>query len=347
LKSTINTSLQKLPQNRFKNAEDMIKSIDLSIEILSATQSNKNLFFPKDKAASPVEILSHKVATQPIDKLVFNGKYVYIAVGTHIFYIPYNKTFLPKLKDTQKIKLQDQILDIKVMPFGCMAIVKRQNHYTLYAINNNKIFNKIEQNFTNLIISNGDNQNWFATAENSCLNTWKIPEFTNVKNLVNRKIFRQLMIIDNLHGIAVLDANTNSQSPLFLFNRRGNLVKAFTLQTAFSMVAVNKNYRIFAIEDTEEKLEVIGLLIDLKPLKIKRIALEIKPDFILCQAWGYILANHRGDILILNQKGDCLKKYQLSVGKITAITALPTNRILIASWQNDRASLSYARIRLQ
>jgi hypothetical protein len=122
-----------------------------------------------------------------------------------------------------------------------------------------------------------------------------------------------------------------------MFTCQGSVSKIYTISLALELVILSKCTldEIFAIEESSE---FIGLLIHLKPLKITRIALPFKPDFVFAQDWGYILANTLGELILLDAKGKITGQINLEA-KITAMI-LKDEQILVAV-ENNHQSLLY------
>jgi serine/threonine-protein kinase len=85
-----------------------------------------------------------------------------------------------------------------------------------------------------------------------------------------------------------------------------------------------------------------GLLIDLKPFGVTRIALDINPTFAITTKWGYILADCHQRLVMLDQEGHTVGKFELpgtstarDNSQITAIAAFAEYGLLIATWSNE------------
>lgn len=350
LKSTLNTALQKLPQHRFKNAEEMINVLDLAKELIPTIHLEKKSFFatnPSSKTASLLEIIQEITISEIIRKMVVNPNNIYLASHDKLYCIAYTQSLFLEIKELIISQRKTEILDLKSRGKYCIAMTKENESCYYNLLYADHIFNKKNYQYQNLITSNDTNNSWFATANESSLHIWNVPELSEQINPNVIMPIHHLLSMDNLHGIAFGEDTINNQTPVFLFNRRAILVKAFSLPITLKTISNNTKYTFLAIEKTSQTSENIGLIIQVKPLKIKRLSLEINPDYIISQDWGYILANHQGDILILNHQGDCLNKYQLNLGKITAMAALPKDRIVIATWQDNHTRLFYGKIRLK
>jgi serine/threonine-protein kinase len=94
-------------------------------------------------------------------------------------------------------------------------------------------------------------------------------------------------------------------------------------------------YRMIALEPGQPHSV---LLIDLKPLKLLRVGVDIVPILIASASWGDILMAADGNIVVLD-------RYGLVVGRMvgpanpTAIAVLEPHGLLIATWAEGQGTL--------
>jgi serine/threonine-protein kinase len=159
----------------------------------------------------------------------------------------------------------------------------------------------------------------------------------------------QLVALDSRYGLAIYSSSDDSAQPTTVmrcFNRRGGWMEDLCLPLSLQSVTANpaSPYSLFAIEPGEH---LLGVLIQLKPLRIKRIAVDILPIFIIAQAWGYLLGDQAGNLRLLDLEGFYLDACQLPLvedEQITAIAGLERNEILVATWsQQHQGKLYYYR----
>ena len=111
-------------------------------------------------------------------------------------------------------------------------------------------------------------------------------------------------------------------------------MSAFTLPLLLTSIILNNETRnhLFALELTNPRL---GVLIRLRPLKVTRIALKIKPDFMLSYPWGYLLADRQGNLNLLDADGFYIGEFSLKA-TITAIASVGEYRCLVATWSGSQ-----------
>jgi eukaryotic-like serine/threonine-protein kinase len=115
----------------------------------------------------------------------------------------------------------------------------------------------------------------------------------------------QLVAIDQRHGLAILPdvgVGDPGQRTWRLFNRRGNWIDYCRLPATIGPIVPSQRHpdRLLAIAAADP---TIALLVDLKPLKIRRIALEFRPDDWRAVAEGFELMARSGQCLRLDHEG--------------------------------------------
>jgi eukaryotic-like serine/threonine-protein kinase len=111
----------------------------------------------------------------------------------------------------------------------------------------------------------------------------------------------QLCTIDKRHGLAVF-ADDAEDWTWRLFNRRGGWFDYCCLPATIGPIVASHSHprRLFAITAADP---TIGLLVDLMPLKVRRIALEFRPDDWWAVADGFELVAESGQLWRLDQDG--------------------------------------------
>jgi serine/threonine protein kinase len=133
-------------------------------------------------------------------------------------------------------------------------------------------------------------------------------------------------------AISGYSATTPRRTSLQVVNRRGKLVGTLTLPMGLRGVtrSARSDFELFAIEDHKSPC---GLLINLKPWKVVRVPLAIDPNFVQATSWGYILADFRGQVLLLSDGGEQIGGFQVPT-TITAIAAVEPYGLLVATWDS-------------
>jgi serine/threonine protein kinase len=133
------------------------------------------------------------------------------------------------------------------------------------------------------------------------------------------------------------DTATSRKTLLQVVNRRGKLVGTLSLPMGLRRVtrSARSEFELFAVEDHKSPC---GLLINLKPWKVSRVPLAIDPNFVQATSWGYILADFRGQVLLLSSGGEQIGGFQVPT-TITAIAAVEPYGLLIATWDRTDGTL--------
>jgi serine/threonine protein kinase len=165
----------------------------------------------------------------------------------------------------------------------------------------------------------------------------------------------QLLALNRRHGLAVFpDAQKGTR--LQLFNRRGNTLDYCRLPMPIQNVVRSQthSYRVLALSSAEA---AVALLIDLKPLQIRRIALPLSPAFTGATEGGYWFADQDRQVALIDEYGRLLGQLEIPQGSkmptaaceslesredgmetLTAIASV--NRILIAAtWSGQQGQL--------
>lgn len=129
-----------------------------------------------------------------------------------------------------------------------------------------------------------------------------------------------------------LDYKTEIQ----VFCRRGYRIGTLTLPLRLGLTLVTpKPHRFLAVDRDNAG---IAVLIDLKPYRILRIGVDITPDFLAAAPWGYLLADRRGKIVLLDREGQKVGGL-IAPEPITAIATLEQHQVTIATWSGSQGSL--------
>jgi serine/threonine-protein kinase len=137
----------------------------------------------------------------------------------------------------------------------------------------------------------------------------------------------------------IVDKGTHSHITgvlLEIFTRRGNPISAFSLPVPLrQVVETTTPYRVVALEPGHTNSV---LLIDLKPLKLLRIGVDMVPILIASASWGYVLMAADGQIVLLDRHGQPAGRLA-GPASPTAIAVLEPYGLLIATWKNGEGSL--------
>lgn len=272
------------------------------------------------------------------------------------------------------VRLPDAVHQIVVQPQGCIAITDRSIYLlppTLFqsgiAQHGQKLLQQglaatpnfshtvplLIAEFTQSVLATVDPKGrWMATvtpdAEQSWLSFWNLQQIQPFKPM--RRLFLpgvmppfRLLALDSRHLLTL--AHRVDRTALACINgacltvltRRGNCVGTFELPVPLRQVMLGATpYRLVATEPAHANSL---LLIDLKPLKIQRVGLEISPMLLAAMSWGYVVVDSNGQIVLINHYGE-------QVGCIagpanpTAIAPLDPYGVAISTWANGQGALS-------
>lgn len=118
-----------------------------------------------------------------------------------------------------------------------------------------------------------------------------------------------------------------------VFTRRGQRIALRYLPMCLgTVITTPKPYRILA---TDRYDPTSILCIDLKPFRIQRFVLDIKPQFLAATDWGYIAADVTGNIVFLDTNGFAVSALH-GPANLTAMAFLAPKWLFLSTW-NDGA----------
>ncbi len=126
---------------------------------------------------------------------------------------------------------------------------------------------------------------------------------------------------------------------LEFWNRRGQFYWTYDLEGVIKAATLSSTTpnQLFAVVEAEPS---IGMLIQLSPLKTKRIPLDVCADWVCAAHWGYVLGDRSGGIACLNRRGRTVAKAKLPLEagyKITAVAFENPSTLLFAAQHNSSA----------
>jgi len=151
-----------------------------------------------------------------------------------------------------------------------------------------------------------------------------------------------LFALDQRYGVAIFSSSKIQTTILRFFTRRGGFIGHINLPIHLQRVVSHAAhpYQLLAIEPQEP---AVGLCLNLKPLQIRRISLDFVPTYLESAAWGYMLANPEGHMLLLDLQGRQLGQFQLPLPphqQVRAISPLGTSSFMVSTSLGVRGQLS-------
>ena len=123
----------------------------------------------------------------------------------------------------------------------------------------------------------------------------------------------QLLVLNSRHLVAIAPEKTTTL--LEIFTRRGSSVGSYRLPAVLGKaIATQTPYQLLATEPSNQTL----LLIDLKPYRLQRLPIGIsQPQLLDATAWGYILGNTQGEIVLLDIYGQVIGLVEATASILT------------------------------
>jgi serine/threonine-protein kinase len=344
LQSVILSSLQKLASRRFSTASEMLASLQLAIAFYQTQQDTTPLFtFTPEPSEVSYQVTELKQLDQPILKLVFQNDLLYLGMLHSLGCFHYSET---NLENHWLVKLPqgESLRSVKLL--GQQGLLMTQNYRFFQLSLNLEIpeLNAIKET-SNInhkkIISIAPDLDWMIIAESLDNNKYarisviNLSNFTEQKPIIKCYFPSQIIALDSRYGVAIFVTDKNS---IFrFFTRKGCCFYQLNIPISLTKITPNANnyYQIFALD---KKQPNIGIIIELKPFKITRIALEITPHLIVSLKESFLLTNQEGKVVILETDGIRKGSFNLE-GKITAIASLDEDQIIAATWLQKHSSL--------
>lgn len=140
LQSVLRTALQKLPQRRFKSADEMLQSIRLAAEAVTATDLSHPFIAQAthEPALEFPEELRQDALANPIHCITVDAQQVYLGAGNVVHCRIYKDEHLTEMVQEQRMQLNAPVVRINPSPQGCYVFTHSPqhstNHYSLYCL---------------------------------------------------------------------------------------------------------------------------------------------------------------------------------------------------------------------
>lgn len=337
---------------------------------LGSIQSGRAVEFSSPRSGEAIE--------PPLNSEAAGGDRVYRVFGNYVGHQRYPAGIFQTEPDQDgeipltTIRLPDAVQQVVVRSQGCFAITQRAvywlptrlwsgvaQHRQMYlspgATREHapdehllpQLIAEFRQDFT---VAIAPNSQWMATvplepARGAIeLSFWHLgqPHLIKTLTLPSSSHFFQLMALDSRH-VALFSHTVDSQANacitgalVEILTRRGNAVGSLKLPVPlYSLVASPTPYRLLGMEPGHPNTV---LLIDLKPLRISRIGLEISPILAAANDWGYILMAADGQIALLDNYGQTVGRIEGPPDPV-AIATLNPYGLLVSTWKNGQGNL--------
>jgi serine/threonine-protein kinase len=161
---------------------------------------------------------------------------------------------------------------------------------------------------------------------------------------------RQLVALDERHFVALFRTPTHdgmattAKAPTYLeiVTRRGKRLGHLPLPLHIDQFqATPFPYRCIAT-DTDDPTSLV--VIDLKPYRIIRVALNLQPCLLTTAPWGYVVADAEGEVELLDEYGQLVGRLELPFPP-TALVPFEPHGLLIATWTENWGYLHIANLK--
>lgn len=320
LQDIIKTALAKLPQHRFRTAKEMKLKVLKCLLKLNTVISSDNPFF-----SDSVDYAPDNCSYDSID--VLDGYFNFLAVNNECIYLANDNHLLAKdyeikndnliFNSTNNYSLDGTIKDLKSSDIGCTIVTKNKGATNSFSIGH------FVHKFTSLYSFNADtclsaiapNCNWIALSiKNKLEKKFQLikpeqitPSMLDVEDFVPQEI----VIIDQGHGLVSFQQQEINPNYTFwrLFTRKGYWYNNYCLNLPLENIVVHSKYKNYFL--TRETFTNYAVLVNLQPLKIKRIFLDFYPHFILSYDNYFICASTKGNISIIDTEANIIKNFNL------------------------------------
>jgi serine/threonine protein kinase len=353
LRSILSKALEKLPYNRFASAAEMRDALRLAIATLTKKEIESKKYLRhnfSNFSRRSIQVIDSEILTETVTSIVAIDGGVYLGSAREIKYIGDRFSW--------RLSLPNYLVELKPCGDGCMAIVRSTQRpitiYYGYYFPANLAFPNLDSclcfslQCDRFQITTAAKANWFITTHNTLDRTiitqiWRLQGFKVVSKRQMSMFPRASVILDRRHAAIVSSESIdvektspihqNTETYLSLCNRRGDwFVNNFSIPIAIESL-ITRSIDCNSILAIEKKWHDRGAIIDLKPYQIRQIDFEIEANFAVAANWGFCVASHRGELLLLDVKGRLLARENLpEIGKILTIAAWGDDRLLICSW---------------
>ncbi len=276
LQAIVLTALQKLKARRFSSANQMAIALKSAVEICPELQVET--LFSKPSVKRFADSAPPLIRTDLSDSEYLIGEPVEVT------------------------RLAEPIRELVVRPQGCFAVTSR----SLYLLK--EYPRPILQFSQPSLVTIEPQGRWAAT-----IDLQKPISSLNICRFSSSQILRLSLSTAHLFGLLALDSrhlvalSHHSKGTLLeFFTRRGQAIGC--LELAVNLDRVFLGFHPYSLIATEPEHPKSILIINLKPLNLSRMVIEITPTFLAATSWGYVLMDHQGQMILLDRNGQTLDR---------------------------------------
>jgi serine/threonine protein kinase len=319
LRAIVQKSLEKLPARRFASAPEMATALQQAIDRPEVRQlSNRRI--PLQKAAKPVSVKllpgsSKKVLSATLTFLEFYGNKLYAAVGAEV------KVWRSSGQPPVRASLQARAEQLLPLPQGCLASAGGQIYWLGAGSGERASLLQLgdgASHFPCKMAADSESR-WLAVACAGSVRIYSLPTLQGAAPSVpvrciplSEETPPELIFLDRRHLLAVWQDAAIPQTLLRVYTRRGTRVGELSLPVAFRgdfcgryLVPAGEPFTLFGIEEGSNfsGSQAAAWRIQLRPLLLTRIPLDIVPACWAAVPGGYVLASASGQIVFLDALG--------------------------------------------
>lgn len=348
LQNIIEKALRKLPQRRFKNSQEMLDAVQSADQELFNHSFNQPIFVPASFSIlnKSLKIIEQVYLARPITNLAVLKNWICWVAENQLIVQTYDDKKDLEFFHNYKISFDDKIIKLEVVDNSVYIFTfsEKDKVYTLYyfCVEKEQLNKLLTWSASQLISCIDPKEEWIAIAVNlNQLEIYSSPNFELINSLTIQGEIKEIISFEDVDRL-LINKIENELTVLELINFIENKINVYSIPLSLKLVTLSKSIEseIFAFEENSCYL---GLLINLKPLKISRITLPFNPDFVFAQNWGYILASTLGEVVLLDAKGKITGQINLKA-KITAMTILKNEQILVVVERNHQNLLYQLKI---
>ncbi|MDX2216133.1 MAG: serine/threonine-protein kinase [Oculatellaceae cyanobacterium bins.114] len=372
--SILITALQKLPARRFRSASDMLVALRTAGAIAGCNAPGSNpssIYLPLLQPLTVMEshpyIARHQIpleraitymAIAPLGEEDSTVAGLYCASEQQLTCYSNVNAFVTEPHSSSKLELSAPIKElISYAQGGCAITSTAVMLVSLQDSRKPNVITPSEHLCLAAVETQGD---WLATVSLLPAGEGRL-QFTKLQPsgrlasdpipLLNRERAQhwvKLLALDR-HHVAVVArvsgdesvsrkrSKTSVNTVFEVLTRRGTRLGMLSIPVCLTQIHPTLTpYRLMATDEHDPYALVI---VDLKPFRVLRFGVEIAPVFLESTAWGYILVDVAGQIVLLD-------KYGQRIGRIegpshpTAIASVNSHELIVATW-NGEAGFSY------
>lgn len=326
VRDVIQRAMQKLPQHRFASAKDMLMALQIA-----STESPEN----QPVLVSVDAPVDQEALTSPISTLVVDASQLYVGEASTLICRSVDGKTLGPITQRYSLPETEQIIQISKGTNGFWVKTQDTAVQKLSWLSTGSTEETATWQASSLKMAVNTESTWMALATGAdAFQILGLPTLQSSRTVEGT--VTHLLALDRRHGLALSPEDGHER--LRLFNRRGDVFDYGRLPVPIEQVLQHPKhpYRILALSVSE------GFLVDLNPLRLKRLVLPLKPILAATADWGYLVADAMGHVALFDVQGHLLAQLEISLetgARVSAIATIST-LLIVATWSGQQGTLS-------